>query len=123
MARKSISKSDNRQKRQRRVRAKVSGTSARPRLSVFKSNKHIYAQIIDDQTGKTVAAAYDGEIKGGADKSGFVKVGVAQAVGELVAKKAIEKKIKQVVFDRAGNRYTGRIKAVADGARQGGLEF
>lgn len=98
--------------RHNRVRAKVAGTSARPRLSVFRSSKFIYAQIIDDTVGKTLAAASSKEVKGGA-----AKVGVA------LAKAAKENKISQVVFDRGGYRYLGQIKALADGAREGGLQF
>lgn len=90
----------------------VSGTKERPRLSVFKSNTHIYAQIIDDTAGKTLAAAND-----------KATVALSAKVGAEIAKKAIEQKIKKVVFDRGGYIYTGIIKALADGAREGGLEF
>jgi len=94
------------------IRQKISGTTERPRLTVFRSNKFIYAQIIDDTVGKTLAAASSKEVKGGA-----AKVGVA------LAKAAKENKISQVVFDRGGYRYLGQIKALADGAREGGLQF
>jgi large subunit ribosomal protein L18 len=111
-----------RERRRARVRAKVSGTSARPRLNVFRSLNHIYAQLIDDVAGHTLAAAssLDAEIKA---KTGAKKVEEAAEVGKLLASRAQAKEIKQVVFDRAGYRYHGRIKAVADGARQGGLDF
>jgi large subunit ribosomal protein L18 len=108
-----------RHKRRIRNRAKVKGTKDRPRLNVFKSLKHLYAQLIDDQIGKTLVAASDSELKG----SKGTKTERAQAVGKLLAKKALEKKVKKVVFDRAGYKYHGRIKAVADSARESGLEF
>lgn len=106
--------------RHKRVRAKISGTPERPRLNVFRSTKHIYAQIIDDVNGVTLAAASslskDFEGDGG-------NVEGAKAVGELIAKHAIEKGITEVVFDRGGYLYHGRIKELADGAREGGLKF
>lgn len=110
-----------RERRRSRVRAKISGTQARPRLNVFRSLNHIYAQLIDDVAGHTLAAAssLDAEVKGKTAK----KVEEALEVGKLLASRAQAKEIKTVVFDRAGYRYHGRIKAVADGARQGGLEF
>ncbi|MDL1970068.1 MAG: 50S ribosomal protein L18 [Candidatus Desulfofervidaceae bacterium] len=111
-------------RRKRRVRKKVFGTSVRPRLSVFRSLKHIYAQIIDDTKGATLAAAstLDPELR---DKVKEVKgkIAAAQLVGKLIARRALEKGIKQVVFDRNGFLYHGRIKAVADAAREAGLEF
>lgn len=96
--------------RKRRVRSRIEGTSERPRLSVFRSNKYLYAQVIDDNKGTTLVAAK------GVKNSG-------EKVGEEIAKKAITKKIKKVIFDRNGFIYHGRVKAVADGARKGGLEF
>lgn len=101
-----------------RIRARISGTQERPRLSVFRSGKHIYAQLIDDQTGKVLVAASDIKMKGKAKKA-------AQSleVGKAIAKAAIAKKIEKVVFDRGGFVFHGRIKAVADGAREGGLKF
>ena len=110
-------KLQKRQRRQKRVRAKVAGTAERPRLSIFKSNSHIYAQLIDDVAGKTVLAATDTglKVKG--------KISASTEVGKAIAKLALEKKIKKVVFDRGGYLYTGRVKAVAEGAREGGLEF
>lgn len=106
-------------KRQIRIRARIKGTKARPRLCVSRSLQHLYVQIINDQAGQTIAAASDLELKGKKGK----KIEQAKAVGLLIAKKVAEKKIKKVVFDRAGQKYHGRIKAVADGAREGGLEF
>lgn len=103
--------------RQNRIRAKVSGTVERPRLSIFKSNRFIYAQIIDDTSGKTLAASSGKEV------NGKNKSDQAKAVGLDIAKKAAEKKIKKVVFDRGGYIYTGRVRTVADSAREGGLEF
>ncbi len=106
--------------RHRRVRGKISGTAARPRLSVFRSAKHIYAQIIDDVNGVTLAAAssMDKEFEGlGSNKE------AAKKVGEAVAKKALDKGVEEVVFDRSGYIYHGRIQALADGAREGGLKF
>lgn len=104
--------------RHNRVRSRVSGTDARPRLSVFRANSHIYAQLIDDQSGKTLAAASSLELKGKVKKSE-----AATEVGKLIAKKAVEKKISAVVFDRGGYAYHGRVKALAEGAREGGLTF
>lgn len=110
-----------RHRRHLRVRKKVNGTEARPRLVVFRSLKHIYAQLVDDDQRKTLAGVSDLSEGLAPDKPG--KVGKALAVGKLVAKVAQEKGIKKVVFDRAGYVYHGRVKAVADGARAGGLEF
>ncbi|MDP2934179.1 MAG: 50S ribosomal protein L18 [bacterium] len=106
--------------RHRRVRAKIKGTVSIPRLCVFRSNRHIYCQLIDDQKGKTMVIASDMEIK---SKVKSQKSKVAEQVGELLAKKAAEKKIEKVVFDRGGYKYHGRIKALAEGARKGGLKF
>lgn len=110
-------------KRKRRIRTKVHGTPDRPRLTVYKSLKHIYAQIIDDTTGMTLAAAstLSPELKDLEDVKG--KVGAAEKVGQLVGKKALDKGVTKVVFDRNGFIYHGRIRAVADGARTAGLEF
>ncbi len=122
-----ISAKEKRQARLRRkirVRKRVHGTPQRPRLSVYKSLKHIYAQIIDDTQGKTLAAAssLDPELKTKLENiSG--KIEVARLVGQLVAQRALDKGIKKVVFDRGGFKYHGRVKAVADGAREAGLEF
>jgi len=113
-------KIQQREKRKRRIRAKISGTAQIPRLSVFKSNLHIYAQIIDDELGKTLVSASDLQIKKTAKKT---KSQIAFQIGGEVAKKAKAKKIKKVVFDRGGFKFHGRIKAVADGARKTGLIF
>lgn len=111
------------ERRKARVRKKVLGTQSRPRLNVFRSNGHIYAQIIDDSSAKTVIAAstLSKEIAKVAMK--LKKTEAAKKVGELVAKKAIEKGIEKVVFDRSGYIYHGRVKALADGARGAGLKF
>jgi large subunit ribosomal protein L18 len=113
-----------RQRRHKRVRAKVSGTAQRPRLNVFRSSAHIYAQVIDDTRGHTLVAACDLEesVKTRAGE-GAAKTARARAVGEVVAERAKEAGIDSVVFDRGGFLYHGRVKAVADGAREGGLEF
>lgn len=104
--------------RHRRVRKRVMGTAERPRLSVFRSNKQIYVQVIDDIAGNTLVAA--SSIETGA---GDGKQATANAVGEAIAKKATASGIKQVVFDRGGYKYHGRVKALAEGARSGGLDF
>lgn len=107
-------------KRKKRIRAQLFGTASRPRLSVFRSNAHIYAQIIDDEKGETLASASTLE----REKDGMrVNLSGAKAVGELVAKRAIEHGIAKVVFDRSGYLYHGRIKAIADAARAAGLKF
>ena len=118
-----INKNQDRLKRHKRVRRKIKGTAEMPRLSVYRSLNHIYAQIIDDVKGNTLvtASTLDKEIKGSFD--GKDKKAQAFAVGELLAKKAIAKDIKVVVFDRGGYLYTGRVENLADGARKGGLEF
>lgn len=109
-------------RRHKRVRAKVFGTAERPRFSVFRSHKHIYAQLIDDRKGHSLIAGSDQELKGkGKREKG--KIAMAYEVGKLIAAKALEKKIKKVVFDRGGYKYHGRVKAVAEGAREGGLQF
>ncbi len=114
----SVRNESKRNIRHNRVRAKISGTNERPRLSVFKSNTTIYAQVIDDMTGNTLAASSSKEIK--KDKTPTEQ---AQFVGEDIAKKAQEKGIKSVVFDRGGYIYGGRVKVLADAARTAGLEF
>ena len=116
-----LDKNAVRQKRHARVRAKLSGTEARPRLNVFRSNQHIYAQLIDDVNGVTLASAstLDKELS----LTSTSNIEAAQKVGELVAKRAIEKGYKSVVFDRGGYLFHGRVKALADAARENGLEF
>ncbi|MBZ5636471.1 MAG: 50S ribosomal protein L18 [Acidobacteriia bacterium] len=104
----------------RRIRRKVAGSTERPRLAVFRSVKHIYAQVIDDSVGHTVAAASSNEKSG--IKSGGNVAG-AKAVGKLLAERAKEKGVKSVVFDRGGYLYHGRVKALAEAAREGGLQF
>ncbi|MBI3980555.1 50S ribosomal protein L18 [Candidatus Microgenomates bacterium] len=113
---KSITK-NTRIRRIKRVRSKTFGFSAKPRLSVFRSNKQIYAQLIDDQKGITLVSAASKSVKG---KN---KTETSFAIGLDLAKKALEKKIKQVVFDRGAYKYHGRVKSLAEGARKGGLEF
>lgn len=112
-----------RQARHDRVRKRVVGTGERPRLAVFRSLCNVYAQVIDDETGNTIisASTLDKEIKPTLKSGG--NIDAAKAVGTLVAKRAVEKGISQVVFDRGGYQYHGRVKALADGAREGGLEF
>ena len=104
-----------------RVRKKVSGSKSRPRLAVFRSSKHIYAQIIDDFTANTIASAssFDADCK----SEGETKSESAKIIGSLIANRAISKGIKSVVFDRGGFKYHGRVKSLADAARKGGLEF
>ena len=110
-------------KRKRSIRKKVRGTQLRPRLCVFRSARHIYAQVIDDTQGETLAAAstFDGDVTDG--KKPENKCAAANVVGKLVAERALEKGVKKVVFDRNGFLYHGRVKAVSDGARKAGLEF
>jgi large subunit ribosomal protein L18 len=103
-------------RRKARIRAKISGTKERPRLAIFKSHKYVYAQIIDDDAGHTLVAADSRELKG-------KPVEKAKALGIEIAKKAKAAKITKIVFDRGGYLYTGKIKMVADAAREGGLEF
>ncbi|MGM0877599.1 MAG: 50S ribosomal protein L18 [Bacillota bacterium] len=119
-----ITKADKnavRKKRHARVRAKLTGTTTRPRLNVFRSNQHIYAQLIDDANAVTLVSASTLEKDLNLDSNNTVEA--AQKVGELVAKRAIEKGVKSVVFDRGGYLYHGRIKALAEAAREAGLEF
>ncbi len=117
---KQIDKNEARLRRHRRVRGKISGTAARPRLDVFRSAKHIYAQLIDDEAGVTLAAASTLD----KDFNGYGgNIDAATAVGKNIAKKALDKGITEVVFDRGGFVYHGRVKAVAEGAREGGLKL
>jgi large subunit ribosomal protein L18 len=120
----SFSRAEARQKRKRRVRKRVRGTPERPRLSVFRSTRHIYAQIVDDTTGRTLieCSSVSKEAQAELKKKGGNKEG-SSLVGESVAKKASEKGIKRVIFDRNGFLYHGRVKALADAAREHGLEF
>jgi len=145
-----LKKQEKRVRRHKRVRAKVFGTSSVPRLCVFRSDKHIYAQVIDDEKGKTLVSTSDQETKisknaklkastsakATADEQNLkekkdeekkiirtAKIAVAYEVGRLLAEKSLNKKIKKVVFDRGGYKYHGRVKALAEGARKGGLSF
>ncbi|HLW48593.1 MAG TPA: 50S ribosomal protein L18 [bacterium] len=117
------SRNDARQRRHLRIRRAVHGGPERPRLSVFRSVAHIYAQVVDDRAGRTLATAssLDPEIR--AQAAGAKKTEAGKLVGQLVARRAKERGINRVVFDRGGYLYHGRVKAVADGAREGGLEF
>ena len=117
---KKIEKKEIRNRIHRRIRRKLSGTAERPRLAVFRSVAHIYAQVIDDVKGTTLVSASSVD-KGGKTNGG--NVSAAKAIGKLVAERAKEKGIKAVVFDRGGYQYHGRIKALADAAREAGLEF
>jgi len=123
-------KRQKKERRHRRIRAKISGTVERPRLCVFCSNKHTYAQLIDDEKGKTIISAKDTELPAsakataGKEKKQLTgKVAISYNVGKLIAEKAIKNKINKVVFDRGGYMYHGRVKALAEGAREGGLIF
>ena len=113
------SKLEGRARRKLRIRKKVSGTTERPRLTVFRSNKQIYAQVVDDEKGSTIAEATSLKL----EKADVNKSQVAEKVGQAIAELCVGKGIKQVVFDRNGYIYHGRVKALADGARKGGLEF
>ena len=117
---KSFNSNEQRLKRHRRVRRKISGTAQRPRLNVFRSNKHIYAQLIDDVNGVTLASA--STMDKGFEGNGRNKE-AARKVGQAIAKAAAEKNIEEAVFDRGGYLYHGRVKELADGARESGLKF
>jgi large subunit ribosomal protein L18 len=128
-------------RRKRKVRGKIFGTKETPRLTVFRSRKFIYAQVIDDENGKTIVSASDKEVSEKSDKGKTAvkkeeikdnknkreikspKMEKARMVGETLAKKALKKKVKMVKFDKSGYKYHGRVKALADGAREGGLQF
>ena len=119
MANKQIIKKQKQERRKKRIRAKIFGTAQKPRLNVFRSLNHIYAQLIDDQKGFTVASVKDTEIK----EKNLKKSDLAFKIGELIANKADKLGIKKVVFDKSFYRYHGRVKAVAEGARKSGLNF
>ena len=110
-------------RRQRRVRGKVVGTSERPRLSVFRSNRHMYAQLIDDSSGATLVAANTATKDFSSGSATNSCIAAAAKVGEMVARKALDVGIREVRFDRSGYKYHGRVKALADAARKGGLVF
>lgn len=112
-----ISKIQRRNKIKTRIRGKVSGTAARPRMTVFRSNKQIYVQVVDDQVGKTLVAASSKGLEGG------TKIEVAAKVGKAIAEKALAAGITEIVFDRNGYLFHGRVKSLADAAREGGLKF
>ncbi|GMA50446.1 50S ribosomal protein L18 [Alicyclobacillus contaminans] len=118
-----VDRNEARKRRHLRVRKRVSGNADRPRLNVYRSNKHIYAQVIDDVSGTTLVSAstLDKELRDAVSNGGNVEA--ARKVGELVAKRALEKGLKSVVFDRGGYLYHGRVQALADAAREAGLEF
>lgn len=114
-------KQQHREMRHRRVRAKVWGTPDRPRVSVFKSSKHVFAQFIDDKSGRTILS--NRVVSGGKNKVKGTKTEKAMKIGEILAEKAKEVGIKEVIFDRGGFKYHGRIKAVAEGLRKGGIKL
>lgn len=115
------SKNEIRKRIHGRVRKKISGTESRPRLNVFRSNKNIYAQLIDDEKGVTLVSANTQEKNASIEDAGNVKA--AEQIGKLIAERAIEKGYKKIVFDRGGYIYHGRVKALAEAAREAGLEF
>ncbi len=118
-----VNRSDVRKNKHRRLRSRLSGTPERPRLAVFRSNNHMYAQIIDDVAGNTIVSAstLQADVKEGLDKTNNVEA--AAKLGTVIAKKAMDNGIKEVVFDRGGYIYQGKVKALADAAREAGLEF
>lgn len=120
---KKVNKNKNRQKRHMRMRNKIQGTPERPRLNVFRSSKNIYAQVIDDSQGFTVASASSNDKEIIEKINGLNKTEAAKIVGQEVAKKAMEKGVETVIFDRGGYLYHGRVKSLADGARESGLKF
>ena len=113
-----VAKRAHKNRRRARIRRKIFGTAERPRLSVYRSNVHIYAQLIDDLEGHTLAAADSREVEGAENRTD-----AARRVGELIANRATDAGIEAAVFDRGGNKYHGRVAALAEGARAGGLEF
>ena len=118
-----FNKAEGRQRRHIRLRKKIRGTESRPRLAVFKSNCNIYAQVINDKTGETIVSASSLEKDFRAKFGGKLNIEVAKTIGKTVAERAKSKGVSSVVFDRGGYIYHGRIKSVADGAREAGLEF
>ena len=114
-----MNKNDKKLRREKRIRAKVKGTNDKPRLSVFRSNQYIYAQIINDETGETILGISEKDL----GEKKIKKLEKAKELGLAIAKKALEKKIKKVVFDRGSYAYHGRVKSLAEGAREGGLTF
>ncbi len=118
-----ISRDEHRRRIHRRVRQTLIGTSERPRLSVYRSLAHLYVQVIDDSTGRTLASAGSNDKEMRKQTKGGGNVAAARVVGKTVAERALQKGISQVVFDRGGYRYHGRVKALADAAREAGLKF
>ena len=118
-----VNRSEVRVNKHRRLRSRLSGTPERPRLAVFRSNNHMYAQVIDDVAGNTIVSAstLQSEVKEGLEKTNNVEA--AAKLGEVIAKKALDKGINEVVFDRGGYIYQGKVKALADAAREAGLQF
>ena len=120
---KKVNKNKKRQKRHMRMRNKIQGTPARPRLNIFRSSTNIYAQVIDDSQGFTIASASSKDKEITEKINGLNKTEAAKIVGQEVAKKAMEKGVETVIFDRGGYLYHGRVKSLADGARESGLKF
>lgn len=118
-----LDKVTRRNKIKARIRKKIQGTPQSPRISIFRSNKHIYAQIVDDVNGRTLIAASTVTKEVASKLQGLTKIQQAELVGKALAEKALGANIKEVVFDRSGYKYHGRVKALADGARNGGLIF
>ena len=120
---KKTSRSEVRENKHRRIRSRLSGTPEKPRLAVFRSNNHMYAQVIDDEAGNTIVSAstVQEDVKKGLEKTNNVEA--AKKLGEVIAKKALDNGIKTVVFDRGGYIYQGKVKALAEAAREAGLEF
>ncbi|MBI4080193.1 MAG: 50S ribosomal protein L18 [Candidatus Levybacteria bacterium] len=116
-----MSKKQKQVQRQHRVRVRIKAVGNNPRLSVFRSNKYVYAQIIDDKTGKTIVAVTQKNVEKAGEK--ITNIEQAKRVGQEIAKVALQKKIKEVIFDKGSYAYHGRIKALAEGAREGGLVF
>ena len=117
------SRNEARKRRHRRVRARISGTAERPRLNIYRSLEHMYAQVIDDEAGHTLVSAASNEQELSEQLSGKTKTEAAELIGKTVAERALDKGIETVVFDRGGFRYHGRVQALADAAREAGLNF
>lgn len=123
MTRQAKKRYDSRKRRQRRVRARIHGTAERPRLNIYRSVSNIYAQVIDDDSGRTLVSASTIEQELAAQINDKNKVDAARLVGKIVAERAKEQGVNTVIFDRAGYKYHGRVAALAEGAREGGLDF
>lgn len=118
-----ISRAEHRRRIHRRVRTRVHGTPERPRLCIFRSSRHIYAQVIDDTAGRTLVAASSKDAESAGQSKGGANIAAAKVIGKAIAERAVKAGITQVVFDRGGYRYHGRVKALADAAREAGLKF